>query len=48
MNGDMTLNINGVDITLKFNFNEISLLNQVINELNECFGTEEGGDNNDS
>lgn len=48
MNGEMTLNINGVDIILKFNSSEISLLNQVITELNKCFGTEEGGDDNDS
>lgn len=48
MNGEMTLNINGIDIILKFNSSEISLLNQVINELNKCFGTEEGGDDSDS
>ena len=47
MNGEMKINVNGVDIILEFEASEFGLLNEIMNKLNEEF-KEEGDDNNAS
>lgn len=45
MNGEMKINVNGVDIILEFEASEFGLLNEIMNKLNEEF-KEEGADKN--
>ncbi len=45
MNGEMTIKVNGIDVTLVFEAYELPLLNDIITKLNEEFG---GDENNDS
>lgn len=47
MNGEMKINVNGVDIILEFEASEFGLLNVIMNKLNEEF-KEEGADKNAS
>lgn len=42
MNGEMKINVNGVDIILEFEASEFGLLNEIMNKLNDEF--KEGGD----
>lgn len=45
MNGEMTIKVNGIDVTLAFEAHELPLLNDIITKLNEEFG---GDDKDDS
>lgn len=45
MNGEMTIKVNEINVTLVFEAHELPLLNDIITRLNEEFG---GDDNNES
>lgn len=47
MDGKMTINVNGVDITLEFNSGELHLLTDIISKLENTF-KDEGDDNDES